>query len=161
MKKEFKITITFIIIAIFIISLYILNINKKNITSDEFINFSEKLGYNTFRSNETTAETIIEFWTAQKNDYEINFHVIIPGIDKKTKKIITANYFNQIKTEYEKFKDWHSKEEYKSYGNFSKYILSTDEFYIKVIKIDDTIMFAKVPIQYKDVIIDFFNQLNY
>lgn len=161
MKKELKLTIIVMIVAIAIILLYMLSTNKKIITSDEFIELSSKLGYNTSRSNETTPATIIEFWTAQKNDYEINFHVTMPNIDKKAKKIITDNYFNQIKEEYEKFKDSSSKEEYHSYGNFSKYTLSTDEFYIKVTKIDNTIMFTKVPVQYKDDIINLFNQLGY
>ena len=161
MKNEYKIALITLIVAITTILLYMLNINKKNITSDEFIELSTKLGYNTSRLNETTPATVIEFWTAQKNDYEIHFHVTMPNIDKKTKKIITANYFNQIKEEYEILKDSSSKEEHYSYGSFSKYTLSTDEFYIKVTKIDNTIMFTKVPVQYKDEIIGFFNKLGY
>ena len=161
MKKEFKISIIAMIVVIFIILLYILSINKKSINSDEFIEFSAKLGYNTSRSNDTTPATVIEFWTAQKNDYEINFHVTMSNIEKNAKKIITDKHFNEIKEEYKKFKDSSSKEEYHSYGNFSKYTLSTDEFYIKVTKIHNTIMFTKVPVQYKDDIIDFYNQLGY
>ena len=119
------------------------------------------MGYNTSRINETTPATAIEFWTAQKNDYEINFHVTMPNIEKRAKKIITDKHFNQIKGQYDKFKNSSSKEEYHSYGNFSRYTLSTDEIYIKVTKIDNTIMFTKVPVQYKADIINFFNQLGY
>lgn len=161
MKKEFKIVIISICVIIALTLCIYICIKPKLITSDEFISNSKKLGYSCLKTNETISSTAIEFWKAQKDGYEINFHATMSNIEKRAKKSITDKHFEEIKEEYENLKSPSSKEEYSSFNNFSKYSLTTEEFYIKVTKIDNTIMFAKVPIQYKDEIINFFEQLGY
>ena len=163
MKKKLRITLIFIIIAVVgcILIFFIFNRNKKAISADEFIEVTSKLGYSTSRTNQTTPATIIEFWAAKKENYQINFYRAISRGEKKAKKIIMYDKFNDIKNEYENLKDSSSVEEFHTYNNYSKYILYTDEYYIVISRIDDTIMFAKAERKYENDIINVFDKLGY
>lgn len=165
MKKRLKIVLMIItIVVVLIIGIWVfitLKRNKKAIDLNKFIEITIELGYSTSRTYEVTTATAVEIWTARKEDCEINFGITLSDIEKKTKNIIIDKYFNVIKNEYENFKKSSSVEEFESHNNYSKYSLSTDEYYIIVTRIDNTIIFAKVSNQNKDNIIDIFNKLGY
>ena len=156
MKKGLKIAlIIFIsIILVLIIGLSIfmsIKGNKKPIDADRFTEITSELGYDT--SKVTTSSTVIDSYRAKKADYEINFYVTSNELAKKN--------FDRIKLEYENNKDSSSIETSVSIGNYAKYSLSTNGYYMIVTKIDNTVMFTKVSEQYKNIIKDAFDKLGY
>lgn len=74
-KRKNGLKILLIIIVIIVIILIALGIfmsikgNKKPISTEQFINITTELGYNT--SKVTTSSTVIDSYTAKKDDFEI------------------------------------------------------------------------------------------
>ena len=95
MKKGLKILL--IIIVIIVIILICIGIfmsikwNKKPISTEQFINITTELGYNT--SKVTTSSTVIDSYTAKKDDYEIKFY--------STSNELADKNYNRIKRKYE------------------------------------------------------------
>ena len=155
MKKGLKILL--VIIAIIAVIIIVLGIfmsikgNKKPIDSTEFIKTTTELGYNT--SKITTSSSVINSYTAKKDNYEIKFYVTSDELAEKN--------FDRVKREYENLKDSSSVETNVSVEKYSKYTLTTNEYYMIVTKIDTTVMFAKVSSQYKSNVKDTFDKLGY
>ena len=155
MKKGLKILL--IIIVIIVIILIGLGIfmsikgNKKPISTEQFINITTELGYNT--SKVTTSSTVIDSYTAKKDDYEIKFY--------STSNELADKNYNRIKREYESIKDSTSVETNVSVEKYSKYTLTTNEYYMIVTKIDTTLIFAKVSKNYKNNVNDTLEKLGY
>ena len=75
-KKKNGLKILLIIIVIIVIIILIalgifmsIKGNKKPISTEQFINITTELGYNT--SKVTTSSTVIDSYTAKKDDFEI------------------------------------------------------------------------------------------
>ena len=155
MKKGLKIVL--IIVAVIVLILIGLGIfmsikgNKNPITADEFIQTTTELGYNT--TKDTTSSSVIDSYTAKKDNYEIKFYF--------TSRELANKNFGRIKREYESNKDSLSVETNVSVEKYEKYTLTTSEYYMVVTKIDTTLMFAKVQKEYKDSVNNIFNKLGY
>lgn len=155
MKKGLKI---FLILAVIIIVLIIIlsaffsiKGNKKAIDAEYFIKTTTDLGYTS--SKVTTSSSVIDSYSAKKENCKIDFYVTSSELAEKN--------FNRIKRQYETLKDDSSVETSVSVNNYSKYTLSTNETYMIVTRIENTIMFTQTDKDYKDSVKDTFDQLGY
>lgn len=155
MKKGLKILL--IVIAIIAIVLVGIGIfmsvkgNKKPISAEEFMKITSELGWTT--SKVTTSSSVINSYTATKDNNDVKFYVTSSELAQKN--------YDRTKKEYESLKDSSSVETTVSVNKYSKYTLTTNEYFMVVTKIDTTVMFAKVPKADKGNINEVFEKLGY
>lgn len=155
MKKGLKILL--IVIAVIVIILIGIGIfislkgNRKPISAEEFMKITSELGWTT--SKATTSSSVIDSYTAKKENSDIKFYVTSSELAQKN--------YDRTKKEYESLKDSSSVETTVAVNKYSKYTLTTNEYYMVVTKIDTTVMFAKVPKEEKEIINDTFKKLGY
>lgn len=156
MKKGLKIILSIVLlIVIFIIILSIffsIKGNKKSITEEKFISEMTNIGYTS--SKVTTSSTVIDTYLAEKDNLKIYFNVA-------SSEQLATNNFNIIKSKYENLKVESSAETSVSINSYSKYTLLNNEYYMVVTRIGNTVMYAQVDKQEKDIVKDIFKQLGY
>lgn len=69
--------------------------------------------------------------------------------------------FDYNKSIFETEKSGLSKDRKIEYFNYTKYTLETDTYYMVASRIDNTFLYAKVPIEYKDAAIQFIKETGY
>lgn len=92
---------------------------------------------------------------AKKSDeYQIEFY--------KLKGITEAIYmFNDNRKIFKTSKNETSTYTYTNLGNYSVYSLTNESYYMYLCRVDNTLLYVKVPIEYKDEIIEFSEKIGY
>ncbi len=153
MKKKFVILLCFISI----IFLTGCSIFKKSISTDEFIHIAEGKGLYTadvkqqFSANDEIISATI---AASLDGWQIEYYTLTSKDDAK-------RMYNKNKSIFESDSVGGSKSATIDFLNYTKYTLENSTFYMVASRIDNTFLYAKVPIAYKSSAIDLINALGY
>ena len=159
MKKSVRIVII-VVIAMFVLLsiligtiLFYLNREKETITISEFIEYMTNNNYVVSNVGNQISEDIgiKEAYTAldKKSNYQITYYEF-------TDDNRAISFYNNSKSIYES-----SQNNNTGYKNYSKFILLTNDRYVSISRISNTIIFANIDSNYKDAVKIVFNELNY
>ena len=163
MTRATKIILGTIAILIFIILMSIISTcislakGKKPITTSEFISIMENNGYSVIDTKSQNVEDYIKKSSkaiSNREEYQIEFY--------EFSNVAYATQFynnNVIKLMEDRNKSF--TETNRGGKNFSKYILSTDEYYSIVSRIDNTVIYLNVNLQYNSEITSVLDKLGY
>lgn len=70
-------------------------------------------------------------------------------------------YFDTYYNYVQQFKDGKTTEKLTNLDHYADYVISTDVMYIRIVRINNTAMDARVPVEHKDLVIDFMKDLGY
>lgn len=131
------------IITIFIMLLLTGCGNRKALTNNEF---SEILGLEGFAITDVTAlmedENIEVLAAANNNNYQLEYHIY--KTTAAAKKAYEGN-----KKSFETYKKGNNKEKSLSGNNYDKYTLELSDEYKVVSRIDNTLVYASINLEYK------------
>ncbi len=164
MKKSYKKIIVVFIILLIILSLIViialinLNKGKKVISDSDFINYMEEHGYevNDVTNKSKKNDDLVKSYTAidNKTNLQVTYHELS---DEKRAKTFYDNYISIFFVPTDKS----SSNENINKNNYSKYILSTNDKYICISRVDNTIIYAQVESKDKDTIKTIFDDFSY
>ena len=149
-------------IFIYIISLLVMFIlsgcnNNKIITVDEFKKEAEKLNYVTL--------DVTEQYTSNKNIKNV---ITTKGSEKYTilffvfdDDLSATGMFNTNKSSFESYKNNNSKERSLSMIDYSIYALESDNYYMYICRVNNTLIYTKVSNIYKDKVNKLIKKLEY
>ena len=134
---------TFLLLIIMII---LTGCSKNSLTTADFKTIAEKKGFMlTDVTNEYKSANFVQEGTVAESvdGWQIEFYIL----DSEENAI---NMFNINKDDFEKNKSeaFVSKSSHSS--NYSKYSLTSDEYYMYIVRIDNTFLYTKVMIEYKE-----------
>ena len=174
-KKKIKISLG-MIISIFIIVLlvavivgmmfYYRNTNKTKkytpITSDKFKSYIETQGFNTYNALETMSDSVIKEgiksgYITHKNDnesFQVNF------FELKDEAHTMYGYYDTV-IGIEKNNTGEFNETSETISNYSKYTAFSNGYYYVLVRIDNTVLFAKVEKENKQLVDNILKELGY
>ena len=152
-KKLFKYLFIIFIIVIFVSGC---GVQKKVLTVDEFRSISEDRGYHFFDVSDRFLDDdkIVSASLAATSVWQVEFYVL----DNKDHAI--EMYDSNIHT-FLGEKDSNSYEKKEKGLNYENYSLTTNKTYMYVCRVDNTIIYSRVPVEYRSNIIKFINKLKY
>lgn len=128
--------------------------SKKPISLEEFTKKLTDKGYEITQITNINTNSINNLIIAKKDDHQFEFCI--------AKDDDNAVYFyNQNKTEFEKYKGSVTTSSSKNIGNVSKYTLTSNGKYRVVSRIGNTVLFLESPIEYKDEIEKILKEIGY
>ncbi len=131
--------------------------NKTEITTDQFKSKVESNGLLTtdVTTQYSEYEYVKEATVALKEgEYQIEFYVL----DNEAN---ATSMFNTNKTIFETYKGNASKETSSSVGNYSKYTLQSNDLYMYLCRVKNTLLYIKVDDKYKDDVKNIVKDLGY
>ena len=130
--------------------------NKKAITTSDFKSKAEKAGYQTADVYNQYKEFgyVKEATVATKDGYQVEFYVL----DNKSN---AAGMFNTNKTTFENTKSGSATESSVELGNYSTYSLTSSDSYMYLSRVDNTLIYVKVPESAKDNVKSLIKELGY
>ena len=146
------------IIFIILISLFLTGCvgSKEKLTPTQFSEYAIESEYEIQDKTKALKDSNIKKVILAKkgNDYQIEFY--------KLKGITEAIYmFNDNRKEFKTSKTETSTYTYTNLGNYSVYSLTNESYYMYLCRVDDTLLYIKVPINYKDEVIEFTEKIGY
>ena len=128
----------------------------------------EKISYNQFIEYAAESEFEIQDKTKALKDPNIKKVILAKKSDEyqiefyKLKGITEAIYmFNDNRKIFKTSKNETSTYTYTNLGNYSVYSLTNESYYMYLCRVDNTLLYVKVPIEYKDEIIEFSEKIGY
>lgn len=166
MKKSLIITIA-ICIIVFILLLVlggvfliknVLNQEKNSITAEEFKSVMENKGYIIINAKEQFDgfNYIQDVYIAMSDDgeYQIEFY-------KMSDKEDATMFYEHNKSVFESSKSSSSAQTNNDMKNYSKYTLQSNNKYMVISRIEDTVVYVNVDSKYKDNIKDILKEIGY
>ena len=132
-------------------------LSKKALTTDEFNNITSNNGLtpvdvkDQFQKYNVIKEATI---AVKQNEWQIEYYVLT---DKENAK----KMFNKNKNGFEKEYTSSKLNNNIEIGNYNKYTLETKEVYISLTRVDNTFLYADVPIKNKDEVVKLIKDLKY
>lgn len=112
-------------------------------TTDEFKTIAKSYNYTITDVSDKYSSGIIEATYAESSD---NWEILFFVFDEEANA--TAR-FNKEKETFEKYKGNSSSESSSRMGNYSSYTLTSSGYYMHVCRVDNTLLYARVPDTYK------------
>lgn len=129
--------------------------NKKALTNNEF---SEILGVEGFAVTDVTTlmedENIEVLAAANNNNYQLEYHIY------KTKEAAKKAYEGNKKS-FATYKKNNNKEKNVTGNNYEKYTLELSDEYKVVSRIDNTLVYASISLEYKKDLNNILDKLGY
>lgn len=165
MKKSLIIIIVICVIALIMIAgiggyffIKVLNQEKNPMTVDAFKSLIRDKGYTIIDAKEQFNEYdyIEDAYVAILDDgeYQIEFY-------KMSNEESAIMFYNNNKTIFESSISSSSAQTNNEMKNYSKYTLQSNNKYMAISRIEDTVIYVKVDIKYKDKIKDLLNEIGY
>lgn len=143
-----------------LVSIFLLSgclIVRRSLTAEEFSSIAERNNLNVVDVYEqfseynqiTTANVAVS-----DDEWQVEHYTL------KTKSDAQSMFHKNMEL-FEAEKTTGSKDSKIEIGNFIKYTLQTDSLYMVVSRIDNTLLYAKVPIEYKDAVNKVIKDLGY
>lgn len=130
-------------------------VNKKAVTTNEFINVVKSNGYEVKDvKDQFNYDYIKEATLAINDDYQIEFYVLDNA--SNAKKMFESN--KQI---FESYKSGVSTEASSNVGNNSIFTLNSNGYYMYLSRIDNTLLYIRVESKYKDNVKSIVSKLGY
>ena len=130
-------------------------VNKKAVTTNEFINVVKSNGYEVKDvKDQFNYDYIKEATLAINDDYQIEFYVLDNA--SNAKKMFESN--KQI---FESYKSGVSTEASSNVGNNSTFTLNSNGYYMYLSRIDNTLLYIRVESKYKDNVKSIVSKLGY
>lgn len=164
MNKKKKILKVLIIIGVILLIGLLLGIykinklnNKTTLSEDEFKIIMENLSYKVENitgdfSNYTEIKTVLNAY--KEDEYEINYIIFKGDEYAKTYYLNGQSYFNQNKG-----KNYLTS--YMNFSNYSVYNLTSDNNYVSIIRVKNTVIYINTESKYKKEIKGIIKKLNY
>ena len=130
--------------------------NKEKISSDQFIEFAAESEYEIIDKTKVLKDSNIKkvILAKKSDDYQLEFY--------KLKGITEAIYmFNDNRKIFKISKNDTSTYTYTNLGNYSIYSLTNESYYMYLCRVDNTLLYVKVPVEYKDEVVEFSNKIGY
>lgn len=165
MKKSLIIIIVICVIALIMIAgiggyflIKVLNQEKNPMTVDAFKSLIRDKGYTIIDAKEQFNEYdyIEDAYVAILDDgeYQIEFY-------KMSNEESAIMFYNNNKSIFESSISSSSAQTNNEMKNYSKYTLQSNNKYMAISRIEDTVIYVKVDIKYKDKIKDLLNEIGY
>ncbi|MCI8486731.1 MAG: hypothetical protein HFJ20_06665 [Clostridia bacterium] len=165
MKKSLIIIIVICVIALIMIAsiggyflIKVLNQEKNPMTVDAFKSLIRDKGYTIIDVKEQFNEYdyIEDAYVAILDDgeYQIEFY-------KMSNEESAIMFYNNNKSIFESSISSSSAQTNNEMKNYSKYTLQSNNKYMAISRIEDTVIYVKVDIKYKDKIKDLLNEIGY
>ena len=160
MKKPVIITIIAVVIAVAIVGVIFINLNKEktSITASDFYTIMSQKGYNVQDANSQFSDYnyIKQVYLAASKDYsyQIEFYELLDDS-------YATSFYNNNKSIFESSKGNVSAETSVGLKNYSKYTLSSNGKYMVVSRIDNTVIYVNVEDNYKDTVKSILDELGY
>lgn len=146
------------ILIIIIVSLLLTGCigSKERLSANKFTQLAIENGYEVQDKTKALKDSNIKkiILAKKNNECQIEFY--------RLKGITEAIYmFNDSRKIFKTSKNETSTYTYTNLGNYSIYSLTNETYYMYLCRVDDTLLYIKVPINYKDEIIDFTEKIGY
>lgn len=129
--------------------------NKKALTTEEFTNLANENGFTISDATSQFTDSYVSKATlALKDGYQIEFYVI--DNVENSKKMFEYN-----KNQFQNYKSGVSTELSKSVGNYSTYLLQSNGYYMYLSRIDNTLIYIRTDISYKEEVKSFVEKIGY
>lgn len=158
--KKVLIVIAVLVLVIGGVSLAIfnsLNKTKTSISADTFSSIMEDKGYAVIETTsqfEQYPNYVSKSYLAQKDDYQIEFYEL-------TSEENAISMYNANRAKFESQKTNVSAQTSVSINNYSTYSLTTNGKYKYLSRIDNTLVYIDVYENYKDVVKDLMEEIEY
>ncbi|MGV8981472.1 hypothetical protein [Clostridium sp.] len=130
---------------------------KEAVTANDFKSSMEELEYTVTDQTSQFKEGVVDsVQLAEKDKYQIEFYVV-PSIEQ------AKNAYEQNKSTIEKAEKASSPSSHKSVAvkNYSYYKVTTGDSYYVTSRVDNTFIYAVIPIKYKNHVIEIISKLGY
>ena len=161
MKKKIIILIVIVIIVIIaILGVVFFNLNKEktSITASSFYTTMSEKGYTVQDANNQFSDYdyIEQVYIAADKDrnYQIEFYELQDDSH-------ATSFYNNNKSIFESSKENNSVETNTELKNYAKYTLSSNDKYMIVSRIDNTVIYVDVDDDYKDTVKSILDELGY
>lgn len=154
MKKK---TILFGIICLMMFAIVTGCGSKKAISTNDFKSKSEKLDYttvNVLKQYEAYPHVKEATLAQHKDGFQVEFYVIDDDAN-------ATSMFNTNKEYFESLKDNLSTELSSNMNNYSTYTLTSNDYYMYLSRVDNTLLFVKVKDSYKEKVKNLIKELGY
>ena len=129
--------------------------SKVVITDSDFKSKAESYNYEVGDvTNDYTAGSVEKVLAINLSNGEMYFYIFSDNSE-------AANFFNEGKDYYQNYKSGTSSEVSSAMGNYSKYALTSDGYYLYICRVDNTVVAAKVKESSKDEVKAFIKELGY
>lgn len=132
-------------------------LSKDSLTGEEFTKISDEKGMITADVKEQFAgyDYVLEANVAVSQEgWQIEHYVLETKEDAKT-------MYSKNKSDFEKFSDSKNVSSVVEVGNYTKYTLETGEYYMVLSRVDNTLLYVKVPVNNKDSAVKLIDALGY
>ena len=146
------------VLIIVLISLFLTGCvgSKEKISTNQFIEFAAESGYEIQDKTRALKDSNIKkvILAKKNNECQIEYY--------KLKGITEAIYmFNDNRKIFKTSKNETSTYTYTNLSNYSVYSLTNESYYMYLCRVDDTLLYIKVPLNYKDEIVEFTEKIGY
>ena len=147
-----------IILLVVLISVLVVgcSVSKQKITTTQFIEFAAENEYEILDKTKALKDPKIKkvILAKKNNECQIEFY--------KLKSITDAIYmFNDNKNIFKTNNNKTSTYTYTNLSNYSLYSLTNESYYMYLCRVDDTLLYVKAPLEYKEEIEEFTKLIGY
>lgn len=157
-KRKMQIMIGFLLIVLVVGGALFAKINKKRIpiTYEQFQKYTEKNSIEFQDNREITISAKIGDGCAANIEENVQIEFL-----EAPSEAVAIDYFNRYYQHMQQFKDDKTAEKIVNLKHYAECIITTDIMYIHIVRIDNTVMDARVPKEKKNVVINVMKDLGY